>query len=218
MEASRARSYTGEEAPVSVAEDAGGSLSDVYQVRPPAIPSTAVPVFDAELGAVIGYSLGQSGLTRYYDLDGNCVGMDEKGLESPLLDPIDLLLLVGGLVAVLRGGFRVAAGRVAAGGAKAAARGLSKGVSAALRALFLRVNRAPLQFTTTTAARMANPARRVPVHILRLAVRHGARAADPQGVAGAVQYAIPMLRNGKAYTLKVILRQADNTVLHFHYF
>ena len=64
---------------------------------------------------------------------------------------------------------------------------------------------------------MAAPGRRVPHHILKLAIKHGKRTPDPQGAAGAFMYKIPMIRNGKEYTLEVLLREADNTVLHFLY-
>ncbi len=64
---------------------------------------------------------------------------------------------------------------------------------------------------------MADPARRVPHHILKLAIRFGTRTPDPQGVVGAFRYVIPMVRNGRQYTLEVVLREADKTVLHFLY-
>jgi hypothetical protein len=34
---------------------------------------------------------------RLYDLEGNYLGMEEVDLESPLLDPIDRIVLIGGL-------------------------------------------------------------------------------------------------------------------------
>jgi hypothetical protein len=64
---------------------------------------------------------------------------------------------------------------------------------------------------------MADAARRVPQHILKLALRFGTRSPDPQGVTGAFSYVIPMIRNGKVYTLEVVIREADNTILHFLY-
>jgi hypothetical protein len=75
-----------------------------------------------------------------------------------------------------------------------------------------------LNFTVATTARMANPARRVPVQILQLAIKYGKRVPDPKGAAGAFEYTIPMFRNGQQYTRKVVLRELDRTVLHFHYF
>ena len=89
---------------------------------------------------------------------------------------------------------------------------------AAVRSVYRAIRfRGALNFTATTAARMADPGRRVPHHILKLAVRFGRRSPDPQGVAGAFRYATPMIRNGRQYTLEVVLRESDQTILHFLY-
>ena len=52
-------------------------------------------------GIVIGYLRSSGGYTEMRDIDGNFVWSDEIGLETPLLDPIDLIPfeLVGSLVA-----------------------------------------------------------------------------------------------------------------------
>jgi len=87
----------------------------------------------------------------------------------------------------------------------------------AMRKVFSRILPTSLKFTATTAARMATPGRHVPIHILELAVKHGKKVADPQGTKNAFLYTIQMFRNGKPYTLEVLLRQTDRTVLHFVY-
>jgi hypothetical protein len=43
------------------------------------------------------------------------------------------------------------------------------------------------------------------------------RVPDPQGVKGAFQYTVKMLRNGAEYTLEIVVREADWTILHFLY-
>jgi hypothetical protein len=67
-----------------------------------------------------------------------------------------------------------------------------------------------------------------------MAIRFGARDADPQGVKGAFQYTLKIIRSepniapglnpaaswaGQTYTLKVVVKEelTSNTVLHFHY-
>lgn len=74
-----------------------------------------------------------------------------------------------------------------------------------------------MKFTDVTTSRMNNSARHVPVNTLAAAVKYGKRAPDPGGAAGAYKYTTQMYRNGKKYNLEVVVRESDNTVLHFHY-
>jgi hypothetical protein len=107
---------------------------------------------------------------------------------------------------------------IVVGGMRGLVTPLGRGTVDALRASMRRLLPLELNFTKTTLAHMATKGRHVPVSILKLAIRYGKRAPDPDGVPGAFQYTIPMMRNGVEYTLKVVLREADKTVLHFHYF
>jgi hypothetical protein len=59
--------------------------------------------------------------------------------------------------------------------------------------------------------------RYVPLHILHLGIKYGKRVADPQKVKGAFIYTSQLLRNGKQYTLEIVVRESDWTVLHFLY-
>jgi hypothetical protein len=200
-----------------------------FWIQPPRMPADAVPVFDDEdTQVVIGFRTPGS-VTKVYDLEGTLVEISEPGLESPLIDPIDIL--AGGIFGLgrglLRGGARAAArGAATRGGVAAAGRAglraivsaLSRRAVTALRGVYRAIRfRGPLNFTATTSARMADPARRVPQHILKLAIRFGTRSPDPQGAAGAFRYVIPMIRNGRQYTLEVVIREADKMVLHFLY-
>lgn len=216
------------EVPASDPVDAGFWLSA------PRVRAGSVPILDNEsTGVIIGFRYSSSGYWEVYDLHGNLVDVGESPLETPLIDPIDIV--AGGIVGlgrgILGGGLRGAARGIAGGAGRGAGSGLGRaGLAVAIRALSQRAAtalratyrvlrfRGNLSFTATTAARMADPARRVPHHILKLAIRHGSRSPDPQGAAGAFQYLIPMFRNGRGYTLKVVLREADQTVLHFHYY
>ena len=191
----------------------------VYVVRPPGVPANAAPLYDDESQAVVGFRSGSQGVYRFYDLEGTMIGMYEEPLETPLFDPIDLIFVFGGLFRTLaRVGSRTMTRVAIVGGIRGVVTNLSASVAVALRATLRRILAGELKFTATTSARMATKGRYVPVHILKLAIRHGNRALDPQGVVGAFEYTIPMIRNNVQYTLKVVLREADNTILHFHYF
>jgi hypothetical protein len=204
-----------------------------FWMLPVGVREGSRPVIDDEdTNVVIAFRYSSGGYYEVYDLEGTFVESGEPGLESPLIDPIDILaggltglgrgLFGGGGRAVLRGvaggAGRGAAASVGRAGLLATIRLLSRRAIVAVRGVYRAIRfRGPLSFTGTTAARMADPTRRVPHHILKLAIRFGARSPDPQGVAGAFRYVIPMFRNGRQYTLEVVIREADKTVLHFLY-
>ena len=73
-----------------------------------------------------------------------------------------------------------------------------------------------LQFSKTVLTRTdPNPDRFVPLRILQWAVQTGVRL--PDRISGAFQYYCPMWKNGRLFTLKVVVREADQMVLHYHY-
>ena len=198
-------------------------------VVPPKLRKGAVPIYDSEqTHAVIGFKYSSGGYWEVYDLEGNLVDVGEVGLEHPLIDPIDIFagLLAGSVFsggrAAVRGlgaaGEKAVAETAAETGLRAVLRSIGRKTLDAIRATYRALRfRGTLNFTETAGAHMADPARRVPQYILRLAIRFGARSADPQSVPGAFRYVITMFRSGKPYTLEVILREADQTVLHFLY-
>jgi hypothetical protein len=179
------------------------------------------PIFDPEIGIVIGYR-GRGTVWNVYDLEGNFVTMEELPLETPLLDPIALIAGFGATVffkSITRAAVSGATRKVVSGIGAAAA-------SALRRALAKLASGTALNFTKTTARHMATTGRFVPVQILQLAIKYGTKVADPQKVKGAVMYTIKMSKQVggkpgspifKEYTLEVVLREADNTVLHYLY-
>lgn len=204
-----------------------------FWIWPSGLREGAKPIFDDEdTSVIVGFRYYSGGYYEIYDLEGSMVESGEPGLEAPLIDPIDILaggitglgrgLLRGGGRAVARG---VAGGAGRGGGAALARAGLvvtikalSRRAITGIRGVYRAIRfRGALNFTGTTIARMADPARRVPHHVLKLTIRFGTRSPDPQGVAGAFRYVIPMIRNGRQYTLEVVIREADMTVLHFLY-
>jgi hypothetical protein len=197
---------------------------------------TIKPIYDEEHDAIIGFLYESSGYQEFYDLTGRFLGSDEIPVEKPLLDPIDFVSIGGGIArgvgkVILRIGVRA----VASAGSKAVIRGLTAVVIGGMRATFrAAISAKTLKFTAKTAGRMAIKERYVPVHLLKTAIRHGTRAADPQGVKGAFRYTLKMIKSekniapglnpgktwaGKTYTLEVVVKEelSSNTVLHFLY-
>lgn len=214
--------YAGDEKALELGLSQNVEPDSVFDVRLPHIPLGSDPVFDDEFGAVVGYRYEGRGDICFYDLYGNVVGTQEKGLESPLIDPIDLLLVGGGAFRALGKGVSTFFSRsllkaAALPVAKIPARTLAVSMLAAMRMVFKGISVNSLKFTATTASRMGVQGRYVPVHILQLAIKYGKREVDPQGVKGAFNYTIKMLRNGKEYDLEVVVRESDWTVLHFLY-
>jgi hypothetical protein len=173
---------------------------------------------------VVGYRHEPStGFYKYYDLEGKIVGTGEEPLKTPLIDPIDLIFIGGGLwkaigKGLFSGGLAKLPPRAAAKTAiTLSARTAAVSVSGALRATFKRLSVKSLKFTATTSARMAIRGRYVPTHILHLAIKYGKRTPDPQKVKGVFMYTTKMIRNGKQYTLEVVVRESDWTILHFVY-
>ncbi len=214
-------SYSGDEVAVEWSAGAGPpGAGDVFEVLPAQVRPGSTPVSDEVTGAVIGYRYDSGGFWMIWDLEGTLVEVGELPLEAPLVDPIDLF--AGGLVGLFRGlaggvGRGMASG-VASGAGRAGLRALTTRTVLALHRVFrVLIRPGSLKFTATTAARMAVPGRHVPLHILHLAIRHGKQLPDPQGVVGAIKYVTPMWKNGKQYTLEVIVRARDSAVLHFHY-
>jgi hypothetical protein len=210
--------YNGLEPIVPFTELSPSPSKGIFELRFSNIPSNTVPVFDEDIGAVVGYRQELDGVFKTFDLNGDLVDIQELPLEKPFLDPIDLIT-IGGIVAVSVRKALQAGGVIFSAGAagRKAIELLSQSTLQTLRAVFRRTATGTLKFTATTVARMGDPARFVPVHILKMAIRYGRRVVDPQGVRGASMYRIPMLRNGRRFTLEVVVRDRDRTVLHFLY-
>lgn len=226
-DSSDSSNYGGQEPGQTLSETGPIDPDAIFEVRVP-IHRPVKPIVDDDTNDVIGYVYSSGGYSEFYDLNGQLVAVDEIPLETPLFDPIDLIFLGGGLIrGIFKGGAAVlgkqaakASAKVAIGaGTRLAIRGLTAGIVGLMRASLRKIISArTLKFTATTAARMASKDRHVPVQILHLAIKHGARAADPKKVAGLFQYTTQMSRNGVDYTLKVVVRESDWTIMHFHYF
>lgn len=215
--------YTGDEVGEALTRPPVPDPDDVFDIRPPGVPARAVPVMDDDIGAIVGYrDEPVTGVYKFYDLNGDMVGMSEKGLETPLFDPLDLIFFAGGILrslgkGVVFGTVRTVPKVAATKAAMLASGALARTLVGAMRTTFKGLSVGALKFTATTATRMATKGRYVPMHILHLGLKYGKRVPDPQGVKGAFLYTTKMLRNGKEYTLEIVVREADWTVLHFLY-
>lgn len=198
-----------------------------FAVTAPSLPHGARPIIDDQSGACVGFiHEGAKNVWHVFDVSGQCVGIEEAPLESPLVDPYDLILLGSSALKLLRTGFN-AASRLAMGRtAVSATSKVASRILPLLRSRLQNLSVGRLQFTETTAKHIANPGRFVPVHILHLAIKYGRRMPDPQSVAGVFRYEVQMSRfvkRGATFirerkTLEVVVRESDWTILHFMYF
>jgi len=202
--------------------------SDVLYVLPANAQANWKPIYDDPSKQVIGFYTISSNIKHIYDIEGKFVTISEPGLESSYIidDIIFLLVGIGEIRYILRGGRELiaVAGRRAG---RAAVYGITAGIISESAITGLRVafrqlaTRQVFRFTTTTAARMAAPGRFVPIHILYMAIKFGTKVPDPQGVDGAVMFVSKVFRLSKTgqvkeYTLNVVVRLRDWTILHFH--
>ncbi|MBB5505941.1 hypothetical protein [Paraburkholderia atlantica] len=181
----------------------------LFDARPPTVPRNAKPIYDENLGCIVGYKQEAAGVFRIYTLDG-AVSWSEKPLEAPLIDPVDLLFVVGGV-------WTAGARGITRAGIRGIGSAIDRTTLFGLRTRYRALMQRPLRFAAKPLAHMGNPGRYVPVHILRLTLKYGKRVADPAGHTGVFQYTYPIPRNGTAYTLEVVVRESDYTVLHFAY-
>jgi hypothetical protein len=222
-----AEDFDYKEAGVSATSWPPTPAGDVIGCRAWMIPKDAIPVFDDDRQLIVGWqSLADRGWITTYAVDGAVVTRREQDLKEPLIDPIDIILIVGGVVRALikgaaAGGARLIAARATA---RLGAAQFSRYEAAALSAKIAAAEELPLLFTKTIiphfrelSIKTLRQSRFVPLQIIKLAVKYGTRTPDPDGVVGIFRYAIPMVKNGKTYELEVLLREADRTVVHFEY-
>jgi hypothetical protein len=73
-----------------------------FWIWPSGLREGARPIFDDEdTSVIVGFRYSSGGYYEIYDLEGNMVELGEPGLETPLIDPIDIL--AGGIAGLGRG-------------------------------------------------------------------------------------------------------------------
>lgn len=199
---------------------------EYFEFRPRHPPLNAKPIVDDESGMCIGYSVVQApGLWRIYDTDGVFVRLEEAPLESPLIDPTDLVLIAYGAFRL----FRIGQALLESGVKTALTVKLSQATISTLRGrLKMGLSARALKMTATPAKHMLNPGRYVPLQLQEKVIRYGNRIPDPQKVPGLFLYKSDMYKlvenraqKGtyfyKKYTLEVLVREKDWTITHFLY-
>lgn len=182
----------------------------LFEIRPPRLPRDTRPVFDEDLDCIIGYQRSFNERHHLYDLSGDMVAIWE-GMKDPLPpEKRDPLLVVGGLWAAHVRGMTA----LALPGTGSA---MASGTLALLRKRFSGLSPAPLLFTAAAHATMDDTKRFVPVHILRLAMRHGDPITPPPDIPGAARYLARMLIRRRPCMLDVVTTHANATVVQFEY-
>ncbi|MDR5820024.1 hypothetical protein [Caballeronia sp. LZ043] len=180
---------------------------DIFELRPPGVPQRAKPIYDEYLNAVIGYQDEIAGVSRIYSL-GGILHLTEKSLETPLLDPLDIILMVGGY-------WRAGMQSFTRSGLRGIGAAVGEHTLSGLRSRYLAMAQAPIKFAAQPLTHMRNPHRFVPVHILRLAIMFGKRGPDPRNMKGLSMYEQAIKINGNAYVLEVLVREKDYTISSF---
>jgi hypothetical protein len=206
--------YTGNEPSFAWNDAQKPKAAGLFDLRPPGVPFNAKPIYDADLDCIIGYHQEAAGVSRIYSLDGH-VSVSEKPLESPLIDPLDALFIVGGF---WRAGLR----GITDWGLKGVGSNIGRVTLFGLRTRYYALMQRPLRFAAEPLAHMKEPGRFVPVHILRLAIKYGERTPDPRGAPGIFMYKIAMSRLGKShvgkkYILEVLVSEKNYVIYHFKY-
>jgi hypothetical protein len=182
----------------------------LFEIRPPRIPRDARPVFDEDLDCIIGYQRSFGGCYQLYDLNGDMTAIWEGLQDTVPVEKRDPMLVVGGLWAAnVRGLTALALPGIGSA--------MAPTTLALLRKRFSGLAAAPLLFTAAAHTTMNDAHRFVPVHILRLAMRHGDRIQPPPGVPGAARYLARMAIRRRPCMLDVVTTHGNATIVQFEY-
>jgi len=186
------------------------AAAGIFEVRPRRLPCDALPVYDDELGCVIGYLRAHARRGQLMNLDGDVIAVWACHAFLPEPDMRDAVLVVGGLwTSRVRGMTPL---DVIGSGAP-----VPPDAVGTLRQHFMALSQEPLFYTEPALARMQDRVHFVPVHILRLALRHGERLPPPAGLAGVARYSSLMWLRQVPHVLDVVTSADGLTVLRFEY-
>lgn len=191
------------------------------------VPNYYSPIVDEDEGLCVGYMYkDMSTLYNIYDYNGNFVNRFEPPLETPWLDPLDLILMGPILLKGLRFGPKafklISRGEIIARGSSFIA---EHWVSLLRGRMKWGLSPQALKFTAAPARHMAEAGRYVPLGIIELAIRHGRRLPDVVGKSGRtlMKYEIKLTRwnlkgsVNKEYTLEVVVDESTWTITHYKY-
>lgn len=208
------------------------NTSDYFSIVPEnLLPPHTSPIIDEETGMCIGY-IGPSrgGVYDIYDLDGKFVTLYELPLESPLIDPYDIIFLGLLIFKSIKYSENIIKIITKNGTTKKISVKISSYIISSLKGR-LKIGLSPRQikFTSVTAAHMRDPGRYVPVYILEKAIRYGKRSKDIKGKSDMIlkKYDVKIKRSrydkhrnlyeNKEYNLEVVVDESNWTITHFLY-
>lgn len=181
-----------------------------FEIRPWRLPRDVLPVYDEELDCIVGYQRAFARRCQLHDLNGDVSEVWACTTFLPEPDLRDRLLVVGGLwTARVRG--MTPLGVAGCGAA------VTPTAVGALRRRFMALAQSPLFYAESAHARMQERASFVPVHILRLALRHGDRLATPPELGAVSRYSAIMWLRRTPHVLDVLMSADGSTVLRFDY-
>ncbi|KAI3589790.1 hypothetical protein D9X30_5373 [Cupriavidus sp. U2] len=182
----------------------------LFEVRPRYLPRDARPILDDDLDCIIGYHRRFGLRSHLYDLNGDMFSVAEDLSNLPPPEKRDPLMVVGGL-------WRANVRGVTAVGLTGTGATLATATLAQLRTRFARLAQSSLLYRGAALARMDDPQRFVPVHILRLAMRHGESVTPPPGLTRASRYLASMLIRRQPFMLDVVTANGNTTIVDFEY-
>ena len=199
-EATAPRSWTGRYA----------ASAGLFEIRPPYLARDARPIFDEDLDCIIGYYRRFGLRSHLYDLNGEMFSVWEDLSALPPPEKRDPLVVVGGL-------WRENVRGLTPLGLTGTGAALAPAMLAQLRTRFASLANASLLYWGAALARMENAQSFVPVHILRLAMRHGDPTPAPKTLPRGARYLTQMLIRRQPYMLDVVTANGNTTIVDFEY-
>ncbi|HAV1239611.1 TPA: hypothetical protein JGU28_004381 [Salmonella enterica] len=211
------------------------------------VPKYSSPIINKDEGLCVGYMhKGMSTLYDIYDYNGDFVNRFEPPLETPWIDPLDIILIGPVFIKGFRLGLESFELLTKRGAVVRVSSYITKHWVTLLRGR-MKWGLSPdaLKFSATPARHMAESGRYVPLAILERAIRYGKRLPDVVGNSGKIlqRYEIKLIRSrktvtkvdiegpavknpkmgesilyeNKEFTLEVVVDESTWTIVHFLY-
>jgi len=165
------------------------------------IPGYYSPIVDEDEGLCVGYMhKGTSTLYDIYDYNGDFVNRFEPPLETPWVDPLDIILMGPVIIKGFRLGLESFKLITKRGAVVLVSSYITRHWTTLLRGrMKWGLSSGALKFSATPARHMAEAGRYVPVAILERAIRYGKRLPDVSGKSGKIlqRYEIKLIRSKK---------------------
>ena len=182
----------------------------LFEIRPRCLPRDVQPILDESLDCIIGYHRRFGIRSHLFDLNGDMFAVREDLTSLQPLEKRDPVLVSGKLWnEQVRG--------ITTLGLMGTGVTLAPAALAQLRARFAGLAQSSLLYREAALVRMDDAQRFVPVHILRLAMRHGDRIAPPPGLVRGTRYLARMLIRRQPFILDLVTANTNTTIVQFEY-